>query len=532
MRVFLRLVVILMALAALIGGTGSPVTAHAVLVDTEPKSGAILNESPSRIALTFNEEVSTSFSSIRVLNFEGDELASSRAKRVDAERVGVDAPELGDGTYIVIWRVVSADGHPVEGSFTFQIGATSQDVSSVVAKFVEEEHGLSRLFSIIRWVLLAGIIVLIGALWLITRDPGAKVSLRTRMVMWGGWSFAFLATVQTLFAYGPHASGLKIYEATDLALLRETLGTAFGQWQLVRVAMLIALAVLLREMQWRDKRAWRVAASLLLIANVATVSASGHAITQGSALVSVVLDVVHFTAVGLWLGGLVTLAVDRSTWLVESRSLTIGQFSHMSGFAVPLIVATGIAQSLIILGSAADLFEYRYGRLLALKITFVIALVLLGTVSRRILQRVGSTRLGPSVAIEAVIGALIVAVTAVLTGVPPSQASTIEPFAETIIRGDVIADVTISPARAGSTEVHVLFNSPGGSLSRIELVEVRASLASRGVPPNEMKLAKFGPNHWSGNFTFAFAGEWRLDVVAEPEPGRTVLYRFVVPIAE
>jgi copper transport protein len=270
----------------------------------------------------------------------------------------------------------------------------------------------------------------------------------------------------------------------------------------------------------------------LLIANVATVSASGHAITQGSAVVSVVLDIIHFTAVGLWLGGLATLAIDRSTWLVESRSNTIHRFSQMSGFAVPVIVATGNAQSLIILGSPADLFEYRYGRLLALKITFVIALVLLGAVSRRILQRVGSSRLGSSVAIEAVIGALIVAVTAVLTGVPPSQASTIEPFAETIVRGDVIADVTISPARVGSTEVHVLLNSPGGALSRIELVEVRASFESRGVPPNEMELAEVGPNHWSGNFTFAFAGEWRLDVVAEPEPGRTVLYRFVVPIAE
>ena len=532
MRLLQRFCVSALMLVAVIGGTSSAASAHAVLIDTEPKSGAILNESPTRITLTFNEEVGTSFSSIRVLDFAGEELASSRAQRIEPDVVGTNSPDLGDGTYIVIWRVVSQDGHPVEGSFTFQVGATSQDVTSVVAKFVEEEHGLSRLFSVIRWVLLAGIIVLIGALWLITRDPSARVSLRTRMVAWGGWSFAFLATVQTLFAYGPHASGLKIYEATDLALLRETLGTAFGQWQLVRVALLIAVAVLLREMQWRDKRAWRLMAVILLISTVAPVSASGHAITQGSAVVSLLLDVVHFTAVGLWLGGLATLAIDRVTWLVEGRSTTVGRFSRMSVFAVPAIVVTGVAQSLIILGSPSELFEYRYGRLLALKIAFVVAIVLLGAVSRRILQRVGLTRLGPTVAIEAMLGAVIIAITAVLTGVPPSQASTIEPFAETIIRGEVIADVTISPARVGTTEVHVLFTSPSGALSQIELVGVRASLASQGVPPGEMELAKVGPNHWSGAFTFAFAGDWRLDVVAEPEPGRTVLYRFVVPIAE
>lgn len=532
MRVFIRLFIAMTAIALVIGGASSPVSAHAVLIDTEPKSGAILDESPSRITLTFDEEVGTSFSSIRVLDSQGKELSSSRAERIEPEQVGVDAPKLGDGTYIVIWRVVSADGHPVEGSFTFQVGTTSQDVSSVVAKFVEEEHGLSRLFSIIRWVLLSGVIVLIGASWLITRDPSAKVSLRTRMVMWGGWSFAFLATLQTLFAYGPHASGLKIYEATNLDLLRETLGTAFGQWQLVRVAILIALAVVLREMQWRDKWSWRLSVALLLLTTVATVSASGHAITQGSVAISVVLDIVHFAVVGLWLGGLATMALDRSTWFAEARSITMGRFSRMSGIAVPVIVATGVAQSLIILGSPGELFEYRYGRLLALKVAFVAALVLVGAVSRRVLQRFGPARLGPSVAIEAVLGAVIIVVTAVLTGVPPSQARTIEPFAETLVRGEVIADVTISPARVGSTEVHVLFNSPGGALSQIDLVEVRASLASKGVPPNPMELDEVGPNHWSGTFTFAFAGEWRVDVVAEPEPGRTVLYRFVVPIAD
>lgn len=512
------------------GVTGAD--AHAVLVDTEPKSGAILDESPSQITLTFDERVNTSFSSVRVLDFEGNELFSKRAERIQQEVVGVVPPSLGDGTYVVIWRVTSADGHPVEGSFTFQIGASSQDVSSVVARFVEEEHGLSRLFSVIRWVLLAGIIVLIGGLCLIIRDPSAEVSLRTRMVLWGSWSFAFLATVQTLFAYGPHASGLKIYEATDLALLEETLGTAFGQWQVVRLALLVAIAALLREIAWRDSRAWRTAARMLLVAVVASVSSSGHAVTQGGAVVSVAIDTIHFLAVGMWLGGVVMIAIDRSTWLAEARSATMSAFSRMSGIVVPLIVVTGLTQSLIILGSPSDLLEYRYGRLLALKVVFVGVLVALGAVSRRILQRVGSRGLGRSIVVEALVGATVIAVTAVLTGVPPTQAGTIEPFSESIVRGEVIADVTISPARVGSTEVHVLFNSPAGALGRIDLVAVRASLESRGVPPNEMGLTEVGPNHWSGVFTFAFSGEWRLEMVAEPEPGRSVLYRFTVPIAE
>jgi copper transport protein len=531
-RRLVRLLVGALVFVMVAASAASPVAAHAVLIDTEPKAGAILVQSPERILLTFNERVGTSFSSVRILDFEGDELFSKRADRVESEVLGVTPPGLGDGTYIVIWRVTSADGHPVEGSFTFQVGATTQDVSSVVAEFVEEEHGLSRLFSVIRWVLLGGIIVLVGGLWLVDRQPATNVSLRTRMVLWGAWSFVFLATVQTLFAYGPHASGLKIYEATDLSLFRETLGTAFGQWQLVRLALLGLVAVLLREIAWRDKRSWWVSVSVLLVGILVTVSASGHPITQDLALVSVLVDVVHFGFVGLWLGGLVTIALDRETWLDGSRMVVISAFSRMSFVAVPVIVTTGVFQAALILGPPADLFEYRYGRLLALKVVFVVGLVLLGAVSRRILKRVGQQKIGQSVVIEALLGATVVAVTAVLTGVPPSQASTIEPFAESIVRGEVIADVTISPARVGITEVHVLFASPGGALRQIELVDVRASLESQGVPPADMNLQKVGPNHWSGAFTFAFAGDWRLDVVAEPEPGRTVLYRFAVPISE
>jgi len=530
-RSLARLCVAIVALLVVSSAPGNA-KAHAVLIDTEPKVGAILTESPARILLTFNERIGTSFSSLRVLNFEGNELFAGRAERFASATLGVIPPSLDDGTYIVIWRITSADGHPVEGSFTFQVGATAQDVSSVVAAFVEEEHGLSRLFSVIRWVLLGGIIVLIGGMWLVTRDPHAPLSLRSRMVLWGAWSFAFLATVQTLFAYGPHASGLKIYEASDLALLKETLGTAFGQWQLVRIGLLGLTALLLREIVRRDRLAWRVIAGVLLVAVVASVSLSGHPITQGVAFVSVSIDVVHFTAVGLWLGGVAMIAIDRRTWLSESRASVIAAFSRMSIVGVPLIVATGVAQSVLMLGSPLDLFEYRYGRLLALKVAFVVSLVLLGAVSRRIVRRAGAGRLGPTIATEALLGAVVIAVTAVLTGVPPSQASTIEPFSGSIVRGEVIADVTISPARVGVTEVHVLFAAPGGALQQIDLVEVRASLESRGVPPAEMRLDKVGPNHWSGSFTFAFAGEWRVDVVARPEPGRTVLYRFSARIAE
>lgn len=517
---------IVAALALPVGGA----EAHAVLIGTEPVAGAVLDASPEEIILRFNESVSTAFSSVRVIDANGDERWSVKTRHVEGDRTAVraDAGGLGDGTYVVVWRVTSADGHPVQGSFTFQVGTRSADVSSVIAEFVEEEHGLSRLFSVIRWVLLAGVIVLIGGLWLVTRVRGRAVSPRTGVVLWGAWMFVFVATLQTLFAYGPHATGLKIYEAFDVSLLGETLGTGFGQWQLVRLGVLGFIAVLMREIAWREDRRWRGAMVVLLLGLVLTISGSGHPVVQGIA--SVVVDMVHLVGVGLWVGALAVIVLDRSRWLADAAAVT--RFSTMAGFAVPVIVATGVVQTLMIVGNPVTLVDYRYGRLLLVKISLVAVIVALGGVSRRILRNFGAGRLGVSTAVEAAVGAAILAITAVLTGVPPTQASTIEPFVGSQVRNDIIVEVAISPARVGTAEIHVVFVPPGGSLERIELTDVRLGLPERGVPNGSIALQQVGPNHWSGTHTFVFAGEWNFDVVAAPADNATLLYDFDVPIAD
>ena len=523
-RACIALVVVLFALPT------DGVSAHAVLIGTEPVAGAVLDVSPEEIILRFNESVSTAFSSVRVINQNGDELWSVKTRHVEGDRTAVraDAGGLEEGTYIVVWRITSADGHPVQGSFTFQVGTRSTDVSSVVAAFIEDEHGLSRLFSVIRWVLLAGVVVMIGGVWLITRRPIGPPSPRTRVMLWGAWTFASVATLQTLLAYGPHASGLKIYEALDVSLLGETMTTGFGQWQLVRLGVLGFIAVLLRELAWRDDRRWKATMTVLVVSLVFTISASGHPGVRGP--VSVVIDVVHLIGVGLWLGAVMVIVLDRRRWLADTN--TVGRFSRMSGIVVPIIVATGVMQTLLLVGNPTTLMDYRYGRMLLIKVSLVVVIVALGGVSRRILRRFGSNRLGASMAIESVVGAVIIAITAVLTGVPPTQASTIEPFVGSQVRSNVILEVTISPARVGETEIHVVFVPPGGSLQRIELTDVRLGLPDRGVPNGSITLQQVGPNHWAGTHTFVFAGEWDLKVVAEPDDNTTVLFDFAVPIAD
>ena len=77
--------------------------------------------------------------------------------------------KLADGSYVVTWRVISADSHPVQGAFAFQVGtsanATSPQVNALKDKLLGAEtsdHAVGALYGVDRGVLFGGIALLIG----------------------------------------------------------------------------------------------------------------------------------------------------------------------------------------------------------------------------------------------------------------------------------------------------------------------------------------------------------------------------------
>ena len=112
---------------ALVSATAGPAAAHASLVSIDPADGARLDESPSQVTLTFSEHVSAALGGVQVLDTTGATVHVGAA-RVDGTKVLVDLqPHLPDGTYVVTYRVVSADGHPVRGGSVFGVGEVTVD---------------------------------------------------------------------------------------------------------------------------------------------------------------------------------------------------------------------------------------------------------------------------------------------------------------------------------------------------------------------------------------------------------------------
>ncbi|TML16676.1 MAG: copper resistance protein CopC [Actinobacteria bacterium] len=96
--------------------------AHAILQESSPSNNSVVRTSPKSVSLRFNEAVETAFGSIRVYDCGGGRVDSGKIVRPSKDSVAVQIDrKLPRGTYIVTWRVISADSHPVAGAFVFNV---------------------------------------------------------------------------------------------------------------------------------------------------------------------------------------------------------------------------------------------------------------------------------------------------------------------------------------------------------------------------------------------------------------------------
>jgi copper transport protein len=510
-------------------------SAHAILLTSQPAPSAVLDQSPTEIALFFNEFVDTVFGRIRILDSSGNDVQTVKPIRDASNQSIVRAPisQLEPGTYVVIWRVASADSHPVQGSFTFQIGNTSTDVSAISNGQVFERHGLARLFDVIRWVTYLGIVLLIGGIGMLQAVRTDRLSPRSTLALMGGWAFAAIGTLEGLVAYGPHISGYKIYKAVDLSLLSETLTTQYGKMQLARLVLLGVIGALITVIQFRGTWWWKIGAWASLVGVTLTLSLAGHPVATNPVALSVGLDMLHVLAVSLWVGPLLIIVYDRNMWLATDESTSapsLRWFSQTAGFAVPVIVLTGTLQAWLMLDGFGQILDSRYGRTLIVKVCLVIVLIALGAVSRVAMQRKQSGSLQQSMGIEVLFGLVILAITSTLVAMPPKGEIEPAPLSSTIFQGQMIVELSLTSARVGQSEVHVVIARADGTIVQISAATARMSMPSRNIPNGPIVLAETRPNHFSGVTEFAYSGEWIVEILVKETASSTTLFKIAVEI--
>jgi len=119
-----RRVALVLAVAA--GALALPAVAwaHAALLRTVPLPSAVLNSPPPVVLLTYSEAVEPRFAIVSVTNAAGRQETAGPPRRSasDADTLVIPLRRLDHGWYLVYWRVISVDGHPVRSAFTFAVG--------------------------------------------------------------------------------------------------------------------------------------------------------------------------------------------------------------------------------------------------------------------------------------------------------------------------------------------------------------------------------------------------------------------------
>ena len=131
----------------------APASAHTSLVSSFPSSGAVLNEVPAEVRIKFNEDLllvdDKNPNRIEVINGVGQVVSGMSVVEGPEIFTALDLSLEPSGEYLVKYRVVSADGHPIEGEYQFTVAAP--EVISAPVEESKEDEGIVRII----WVLLA-----------------------------------------------------------------------------------------------------------------------------------------------------------------------------------------------------------------------------------------------------------------------------------------------------------------------------------------------------------------------------------------
>ncbi|MGW0698098.1 copper resistance protein CopC [Streptomyces sp. NPDC002867] len=413
---------------ALLAGAG-PASAHAALITSDPKDGAVVATAPKEVTLTFSEQIAMGDDSIRVLEPSGKRADTAEIRDLGSGgtvRYGVPLHAgLPNGTYTVAWKAVSADSHPVSGAFTFSIGAPSK---TTVALPDQEAGGgvVGLLYGIARYAAYAGFVLLTGgaAFVLLCWRRGASVRPVQRLVA-QGWVTLTAATLAMLLLRSPYTGSGELADALDLGGLGDVLETKTGAALVSRLLLLGAAALFVavlfgayarsfptplsdgaprRPADAREGEEERkdltfglaLGGSVVAAGIAATWALSEHASTGIQPGIAMPVDVLHLLAVAVWLGGLATLLVALYRAPSVERE-AVQRFSTAAFWSVVVLAATGLYQSWRQVGSWSALTGTRYGQLLLLKIGLVVVLVAVAWISRRWTTRLSEvTAAGPA----------------------------------------------------------------------------------------------------------------------------------------
>jgi copper transport protein len=369
----------------------------------------------------FSEPVEASLATVTLVSANGQVQLRVTGDPHDVHAVIGSPGNLAPAEYRLVWRIVSADGHPVGGSFVFGVGASPVHPTEVpqVVDVPESKvwgpalFGAPLFLAVLRGSGVGCLLALTGLLWFAISwrqfaGPIASIALKLSVaapVLLLGHLFGWLVNT----APNHHV---------DAAWISASFATTPGRVELARTLLSIAPV-------WALGLARRPAIALAGggLALLAT-AAVGH-----SAAIfpewAIPFKAIHLFALAIWSGGLVWIVARRG----EDASVDTQQISRVSSTALWAVIAvacSGVVQARVLMSSWSDLASV-YGAVVMAKVVGLAALVGFGAYHRRLIaefvaDKASVALLRKSVAREILVFSIVVLLGGLLAYLSPPMA--------------------------------------------------------------------------------------------------------------
>jgi copper transport protein len=537
-------------------------SAHAVLLRTVPQASVVLSNAPGELQMTFSEPVEPRFAIVSVTDASAHQQTAGPPSRSPSnpDTLIVPLKHVAEGWYLVYWRAISVDGHPVRGAFTFAVGPNAGPAPQFVIPSISETAATPRLL-IARWIVFLSVMAAIGLAALrlaIARPVVRRVSgtrLRAVSRAFAAAAVVGLVAIPIYLLLATADFALRSFWSWG-ALIPLVRASAFGRgyfhlWIAFALFVAAASAAILVDRPERPRRstaellagtgATAAAAATLLIPSLA-----GHASQTSPRGLALPFDWLHLAAGSVWIGGLAGLLVLWRSLPAAARVagllVAVPRFSNTAAASLAVLVASGTGAAVLHLPTVASLWQTSYGQAILWKIGLLSGAMLLAAVNLlRIKPRLAHVEVGASAArlLRATVGgetilvAAAIFAAAVLSSLaPPSKALASVggasahvgpgPVTRTVEKNGYTFRFRVTPNRAAvPNEFSVQIAKGGKPVTGADVVQTLEML-DMDMQNQEYRLTETSPGTYTmSRPALVMVGHWGLSFDVTPPAGQT-----------
>ena len=491
------------------------VSAHAILLDASPKEGSQLKQMPDKVSLTFNERLGEGVFSLQVRNDKGKLITTKKAKMNRTHQtISLDVPPSKKGIYTVSYSVISADSHPVQGTYVFSVGE-KLDQSSLDDTRNKNINGKQSLFynvgfSLIKALYYMTLLWLSGFVlwkWYVPYQAHQQTQQYRKIVKYLQASYIIFLLISIC------VQGNELLKGSSLSQMKTFVIHSTTGWSWIMCILLACVGFLfLLRNKWIDFT-W---VGLLLVAT----ALNGHAVASTIPAYTMILDLIHLVTASLWSAGLVYLFI---VWRKEKEQALafLPIFSRTAFVSLILLILSGILYTLKLLPDITALFKTTWGLLLLAKIFIVMLVAGVGILIREHLRKHDQPSLAKFLIPDICFMLIIVVIVGTITHLNPIPQN--EPLVWKEKKQGIEFIVKTSTLSPGKASLFVKASSPkdGSSIQSLDLAlspQNKGELAPIEVPlqakkeQNQEKKQSQLKVYVTSNLVIPYAGRWQIAV--------------------